>query len=75
MGSKVAVKKPRFYAGIMKCDNCGNLPTYINHRKQKVQMKGMRQVHINIQNDPTHHYFCGNDCKLKWIYNGGKSKK
>ena len=44
------------------CEVCGNKRRI---RKGKINNNFM---HINIGQNPSHHYFCSKECKLKWIY-------
>jgi len=43
-----------------KCEYCGT------HLKYRNQQKNCRTTHTNIQQDPSHHFFCSKRCKANW---------
>ena len=59
------------------CDYCGGYPQVLQYGKL-VDKKQMNKVHVNVNQDQTHHFFCNDDCKLNWLFNkkkkGGKKK-
>lgn len=55
-GPKVkTIKKSKMGAKINRCDYCGSNARLI-------------KIHINICQNPTHHHFCSDDCKISWIF-------
>ena len=42
----------------VRCDNCGR--GLNKHTKTR--------VHINRAQDPSHHFFCSDECKNNWCY-------
>lgn len=49
----------------LKCEICGK-DTIRDRRKNPANF--YMHTHINIEQEPSEHYFCSNECKLNFIY-------